>query len=242
MGWLEDIAKMLPVEKVYDDAVQPAFREIGDVARNTIKASRFILAPIDYLAAQQDRYQAFLKKVNDKVPEERMIPAHPQIAGPVIEGLRYLEQDNLLSELFINLLARAIDKERVSEAHPAFASIISQLSPDEAIIIFHLNKKQYLFKQYSKFFLETHTFGPREVTQNDFPIKDLIYPQNFGLYMDHMHSLNLGGIWQQGNQETIMEEGKQTGVNIISISQLTSFGKLFSQACMPEEINIEKSV
>ena len=68
MGWLEDIVKVLPVEKVYDDLAAPAFKEIGEAARNTIKASRFILAPIDYLAAQHERWMNFLKRVNNKVP------------------------------------------------------------------------------------------------------------------------------------------------------------------------------
>ncbi|MFH2046714.1 MAG: Abi-alpha family protein [Pseudomonadota bacterium] len=236
MGWLEDIAKRLPVEKAYFDALQPAFREIGDVARNTIKASRFILAPIDYLAAQQDRYQSFLKKVNERVPEERMIPAHPQISGPVIEGLRYIEKDSILAELFINLLARAIDKERVNEAHPAFANIISQLSPDEAFIIFNLNKKDFKLKQHSKFFPETHTFGPRKTIANEFPVAELVYPDNFFLYMDHLHSLNMAGVWQHGNQESIMDGNIQTGVHINNITQLTIFGKLFAKACMPNKL------
>jgi hypothetical protein len=36
------------------------------------------------------------------------------------------------------------------------------------------------------------------------------------MYIDHLHSLNLAGIWQDGNQEPIMEgtPPRQTGVNI----------------------------
>ena len=49
MGWLEDVAKVLPVEKAYDDIASPAFKEIGEAARNTVKASRFLLAPCHFL-------------------------------------------------------------------------------------------------------------------------------------------------------------------------------------------------
>jgi len=242
MGWLEDLGKSLPIETIYKDVAQPAFKEIGDAARNTIKASRFLLAPIDYLAAQQDRWQNYLKRVNDKVPEKNMIPAHPQIAGPVLEGLRYLEEENIISELFVNLLARAIDKERVSEAHPAFASIISQLSPDEAVIIFHLNKEQRVYKQYSQLHQSTNTFGSRETIENSFPLNELVYPENYPMYMDHLNALNIGGMWQYGNQEPIMENDIQTGVNIISYAQLTEFGKLFSKACVPETLDVYSAV
>lgn len=56
--------------------------------------------------------------------------------------------------------------------------------------------------------------------------------------MDHLYSLNLAVIWQEGNQEPIFEgePAIQTGVNITSYAQLTSFGKMFAQACVPEEL------
>ncbi|MCM0612420.1 DUF4393 domain-containing protein [Marinobacter sediminum] len=236
MGWLEDVAKVLPVEKAYDDIASPAFKEIGEAARNTVKASRFLLAPIDYLAAQHERWLNFLKRVNEKVPEENLIPAHPQLAGPVFEGLKYQEQNSLLAELFLNLLARAIDKERANEAHPAFATIISQLSPDEAQIIFYLSKGERPLKQYSPFNLETKLFEKKEVRENHFPLEHLVFPQNYFLYLDHLNSLNLAGAWQHGHQEPIYENGSQVGVNITSYARLTSFGQLFAEACMPEEI------
>ncbi|MGV0953256.1 MAG: Abi-alpha family protein [Fluviibacter sp.] len=237
MTWLEDLAKALPVEKVYDDVASPAFKEIGEAARNTVKASRFLLAPIDYFAAQHERWLNFLKRVSSKVPEENLIPAHPQLSGTVFEGLRYLEQDSLLAELFLNLLARAIDRERASEAHPAFATIISQLSPDEALIIFYLSKEKRLLRQFSVYNSTTHLFGGKEVLENEFPLQHLLFPKNYFLYLDHLHSLNLAGIWQHGNQVPILENGIQTGVNITSYASLTSFGQLFAKACMPQELD-----
>lgn len=56
--------------------------------------------------------------------------------------------------------------------------------------------------------------------------------------MDHLYSLNLAGIWQVGNQEPILEgePAIQTGVNITSYAQLTSFGRMFAKACVPEEL------
>lgn len=237
MSLLEGLEKVLPVEKIYDDLASPATKEIGSAVRNAVKASRFLLAPIDYLAAQHDRWESFLKRVSDQVPEERLIDAHPQIAGKAIEGLKYLEQESILAELFINLLARAIDKDRVSEAHPAFASIISQISPDEAFILFTLSKKQYRLVQHAPYNTHTNTFGVRVDTFQEFPVAKLVYPQNYQMYMSHLYSLNLAGIFQSGNQEAIHMGGHQTGVNIISYAQLISFGELFAKACMPETID-----
>ena len=236
MGWLDGIEKVLPVEKVYDDVASPAFKEIGEAARNAVKASRFLLAPIDYLAAHHERWLGFLKRVSEKVPEENLIPAHPQLAGPVFNGLRYLQEESLLAELFLNLLARAIDRERASEAHPAFATIISQLSPDEAQIIFYLNKQERLLKQYSNYDSAKNLFGRPETLQNDFPLEKLLFPQNYFMYADHLHSLNLSGIWQSGNQEATFKNNVQSGVNITSYARLTPFGHLFATACLPESV------
>lgn len=237
MSLPDGLEKMLPVEKIYDDLASPATKEIGSAVRSAVKASRFLLAPIDYLAAQHDRWENFLKRVSDQVPKERLVDAHPQIAGKAIEGLKYLEQESILAELFVNLLARAIDKDRVSEAHPAFASIISQISPDEAFILFTLSKKQYRLVEYASYDTQTNTFGTRVEKLQEFPVAKLAYPQNYQMYASHLHSLNLAGIFQRGNQEAVLMGGRQIGTNIISYAQLTSFGELFAKACMPETID-----
>jgi len=227
--------------KLYRDLAKPATREVGEALANAVKVARFVLAPVDYLAAQHQRWERYLERLAAKVLEERRIEAHPQIAGPVFAGLEYVEETGINAELFINLLARAIDRERVSEAHPAFAQIISQLSPDEALILFRLKQRSYVFRQHAVLRPDSFTFEPRTTTYNEFPVQELVFPANFGLYMDHLHSLNLAGIWQDGNSEPTMEgtPPRQTGANIKSIITLESFGKMFAQACVPDDLNPE---
>lgn len=241
MSWLEDVGKVIPIAELYRDLAQPAAREVGEALSNAAKVARFALAPVDYLAAQHQRWKRYLERVAEKVPEERRVAAHPQLAGPVFAGLQYIEENSINAELFINLLARAIDRERVSEAHPAFAHLISQLSPDEALILFHLKRRTFTFRQHAVYRRETNTFEPKTTTHNEFPVHELVFPGNFGLYTDHLHSLNLAGIWQDGNQDPVMEGDppSQTGVNIKSIITLESFGKMFSQACVPDDLNPE---
>ncbi|GJL53714.1 MAG: hypothetical protein NPIRA02_08460 [Nitrospirales bacterium] len=238
MDWLEELSKLLPVEKVYEDVAQPTTKQVCTSLESIAKTARWIIAPIDYLAAQNDRYQNFLKRIAEKVPEERRIEAHPQIAGPTLDGLRFVPEDSVIAEMFLNLLARAIDRERVNEAHPAFHQIIAQLSPDEAVVLFHLKRKSYLYRTYARFHADSNTFSPREVIHNEFPTNALTAQENYSLYMDHLHSLNLAGIWQQGNQEPVFEADPnvQTGVRITSLAQLTSFGQLFTKACAPDSL------
>ena len=65
------------------------------------------------------------------------------------------------------------------------------------------------------------TFAPRELIENEFPVSELVFPQNFNLYMDHLHSLNLAGLWQDGNQEPI-EEGERRSRRELTLRALPS--------------------
>ena len=76
------------------------------------------------------------EKVTADVPEDRQQAAPSHIAGPALQNLVFLDEDSPLAELYLELLKRAIDKERSNEAHPAFIKIIEQLSPEEAVLLF----------------------------------------------------------------------------------------------------------
>ena len=235
----EDIGKLLPINDIYKDVAQPTARQVGGALESTAKVARLLLAPIEYLAAVYgERWQRYLERVAHLVPEEKRIEAKPQIVGPVLEGLRYVDEDNVIAELFVNLLARSIDSERASEVHPAFATIISQISPDEALIIYELHQRTFIRRSYSPYNAQEDTFGSETLISNEFPVNKLIFPQNYLVYLEHLHSLNIAGIWEQGNQEPVYgeDQGQQVGVNITSRAQLTKFGRLFARVCVPAEL------
>lgn len=231
----EHLIKQLPAEKVYADAVQGAAQETGKTLTDLIKCARLLLAPIQLGAAYQDRFARFVKRIAEKVPEERQVEVHPAISGPVLEALRYMPEGDLLTEYMLNLLAAAMDGDRVQDVHPAFSGIAPQLCPDEAMILYHLKQKAYALHQFSKYFPATRTFGPRETERNEFPTDALAQPSLFFLYMDHLHHLGLAGVWQHGNQTpTNDKSGAQTGTRIESRITLTQFGEMFCRACVPE--------
>lgn len=234
---LDDIKNIIPLEKVYDDALSPAMKQIGKALESVAKTSRFLLAPIDYLAAQHDRWERYLKKVSEKVKDEDLIEGHPQIVIPTLEGLSLTYENTLLSELFINLLANSIDKTKQDFAHPAFPNIIRQLSHDEAVVLFYLKKKKYKLRQRSDLNVEGTFFINKIMLEEEFPIEKLQFPHHIWLYMSHLNSLNLAGTWQVGNQEHIHdpETGRQTGVFINSERRLVEFGNLFVDSCVPNK-------
>lgn len=234
----EDIGKLLPINEIYKDVAQPAARQVGGALESTAKVARLLLAPIEYLATYGERWQRYLERVSQIVPEDRRIEAQSQVVGPVLEGLRYVNEEDAIAELFVNLLARSIDSERVSEAHPAFASIISQINTDEAQIVYRLHHHSFVRRTYSPYNAQTNIFSGRQLLSDEFPTEKLIFPQNYLTYIDHLHSLNIAGMWQKGNQETVYdnESEQQIGVNINSEARLTPFGKMFARACIPDKL------
>jgi hypothetical protein len=238
MSWIDDLGRSLPINDLYKDLAQPAVQQVGDVLGNAVRVARFALAPIDYLAAQHGRWRRYLERLAEKVPDDRRIDALPQVAGPVFEGLRYVEEGGIIAEMFLNLLARAIDRERVAEAHPAFAAVVGQLSPDEALILFYLKHRHFRLHQRAMIDPETKLFSSAQMISTEFPADELVFPGNLAMYLDHLQSLNLAILSPERNQEPIYldEPRRQIGVDLHYFIQLTPFGILFGKACVPGEM------
>lgn len=130
------IAKAIPV---YDDVVQPAAKEIGKGLQTIAKTIHVALAPVSMLVWGYDQVKDFVStKVADRlknVKAEDIVTPKPNVAGPVLEALRYTGHEESLSDLYANLLAASMDKNTAKSAHPAFAEIIKQLTPDEAKLV-----------------------------------------------------------------------------------------------------------
>ncbi len=219
--------------EAYKDVLSPSAREIGSILRNTIKVARFVFAPLDFLATQQDRWQRFLTKVATKVDEENMVEAPAQIVGPIIEGMLYLDDESLISEMFAQLLADSIDKTKQNVVHPAFPKIIQQLSHDEAVILYYLKRQSYIVKQ--QWDLKSGRIENMKTIKEGFPLSSLGYPENIWMYMDHLNSLTVGGTWKTQNDEPVYLNGQQVGGITISERKLSDFGKLFAKACVHDE-------
>ncbi len=215
-----------------------SLRESGKALTDLVKAFRLFLAPIQLLTVAQDRLANFCERVRAKVPEEQQQEASPSIALPILMDLRFMEDDNPLTELYLNLLARAIDRERCGEAHPAFVKIIEQMSPDEAVVMSHFRGR------------DRWPMPPpmeRGVWQECFPILSLAQPESFSLYAEHLAALNILKLpghkleLHRGHQSdpesdtAVMPRLVQRDERDIEI---TMFGKQFVLACIPSDLDL----
>ena len=200
--------------KFYDDLLREAMQEGGKALADLV---RMLRGSVELIASTPQRLLRFLERVRQRVPKERQIEAPPSIALPVLSELRFMEDGNLLTELYLNLLARAIDKERISEAHPAFVQIIRQLSPDEAMIMFKLRNE------------------PKIGVSLKVTPEWLTYPGNFLMYISHLESLNLIHSRSTPNLEVSSPDPRDAYQYWVETSK---FGQLFVKACIPEDFDV----
>jgi len=234
---LGKLADSKVITKAYDDALHEPMREGGKFLLDAAKAFRLFLAPTQLLAVVQDRLAAFCERVRQRVPENQQVEAAQSIAIPILLSLKYMEDDNLLTELFLNLLTRAIDKERVSEAHPAFVRIIEQLSPDEAVLLYLLRNHDIRWNM-PRTLTEEPTWSVRLHSVPEyqpFLCEQIAYPQNCFMYLSHLRALDL--LYHYDNPEPTLFHGRVEYRTFVT----TEFGDLFIKACVPDQLPIPES-
>ena len=112
------VAKAVPV---YQDILQPAAQELGKALQTVAKTVHIALAPVGALVWGYDQLKDFVStKVADRlknVPPENIVTPKPNVAGPVLESLRYTGHEPSLSDLYANLLAASMDKSTAQGAN-----------------------------------------------------------------------------------------------------------------------------
>lgn len=153
-----ELVKEVPI---YEDALQPAAKELGKSLEIAAKAINVALGPIRGLIWGFDQIEEFIStKVAEKlqrVPIENIITPNINIAGPTLEALRFAGQEEVLKEMYANLLASSMDSSTVEDAHPAFVKIIKELSPEEAKVVKFLFQRKEFPDVYSNVWFDKIT-------------------------------------------------------------------------------------
>lgn len=124
------------LNKAYDDAIHPAAENIGKAAGTLTSTLDLLLAPISWavygfdIIDQKVKY-ALNKKFND-TPLDKIKEPDANIVIPAYEALRYSLDNDYLKEMYVNLIASSMLKEKKELAHPSFVEIIKQLSSFDA--------------------------------------------------------------------------------------------------------------
>lgn len=138
-GVAKAAAEIIKAVPVYEDTVQPVAKEVGKALKTLGGVINVALSP---LAAMIYGFEVIKEELKSrlearlaKVPPENIVTPPLQVVGPLLEKYKYVHDNEELSQMFVNLLANAMDKDEVQKAHPSFVNVISELSPDEAKLV-----------------------------------------------------------------------------------------------------------
>ena len=136
---IDAVTGLVKAVPVYNDAIQPAAKEVGKSLATIAKTINIALAPISALVWGYEKISEFIQnRVTEKlkdIPKENIITPDPAVVGPALEALRYTGNNETLSELYANLIANSMDKETIKKAHPGFVEIIKNMTADEGLIL-----------------------------------------------------------------------------------------------------------
>ena len=212
------------VQKAYDDDMSKPMREVGDGLTDIVKTARLLAFPFIFTAASYDRLKLWADEIANRVPKQRQVPVPSHIAGPAIRNLVFIEDDNILKELYLNLLTAAADKDQRNKAHPAFVNIIEQLSPDEAIILFEMQPQFYFATKVSPPY---NRYLGASCGSTSEPLDKLKHSDQYEMYCDHLESLNLVKVVKEPARANTF--GGNEGVGA------TPFGRWFIEVCVPSK-------
>jgi hypothetical protein len=253
MKEVTEILKDLPptvVETAYSDSVSETLKEASKIGVDAVKTVRLALFPLQFAAAMQDRLARYIDGAVRKVPEAHRIPPMESITLQIADKLRFQEETNSITALYVNLLARAMDKERVGEAHPAFLNLISQLAPDEVLLIEQLAKGDYLLYMRDKsrrqavlneereLLIERASLPPEiksKITLISVRPECLAQPEMVYTFIEHLASLGIV-VYKNDvsdDEEFAYKEMRRTFGSVkFWFVQLNEFGRLFHSACV----------
>ncbi|MGY6535629.1 MAG: DUF4393 domain-containing protein [Pararhodobacter sp.] len=123
--------------------LQQAGVELAKTALALTKAVNVCLLPVAAVNFGFDRAKKYFENqfesdIREKmagVPEERIVEPPASVAGPTLQGLAFTCDEKHLKEMYLSLLAKAMDSESTDSAHPAFAEVIKQISAKEAMAL-----------------------------------------------------------------------------------------------------------
>jgi len=139
--------RTLPVKpgkgKLLERAVGPAADNFGkEIAPLGTDAGKLLVSAVRKSVYGLDKVGNWLRDaINSRlknVPKEKIVEPSPRIAVPAVQALVYSMNDDLIRELFANLLASDMNAERKSGAHPAFVEMVKEMRPEDARVFLKL--------------------------------------------------------------------------------------------------------
>jgi len=177
--------------KVYEDLLHGPLSNCGEALS---VLSEFVFTPLYLLRLVNksarlkfERAMSELEKRYREMPiGDRQVPP-VEIAEIVLEKITKVD-DAMLSQMFIELLAKASLKTPIGQIHTAFVSTLSEIVPDEAAIIHHIKINRYI--PFVRFMGSPYLPFSDRLTELEKKV-EMSVPESLSLYMENLVRLGV---------------------------------------------------
>lgn len=157
--------------EIYTDGAKPLVQELGKTGGLIGKTVNMLLCPLSATVWGFEKVQKVIverlsQKLSD-VPAAELQTPKANIAVPIVEAMRTVSEEESLQDMYIELLAKAMDKRTAYGVLPGFPEIIKQLSSDEAKLLKYIANAQFLPIVGLRFFQST--YGAEEDYKDPIP-------------------------------------------------------------------------
>lgn len=241
--------------EIYRDLAKPGVQQAGKALGTVLGLGNTILWPIQLLnerakLALESNMEKYRLKL-ENTTQDQICPVPPEIGVPIAEKLSYVT-DETISDMYLELLARASVSNTAKFAHPSFVRIIEHLSPDEAVLLRSIRHPldgipfvEVRFQHKNK--LQWNTLHPMLIHPRFY--SGLQCPDNMLAYISNLAGLGIFDVADNVylDLEEIYKELEEMGKNMflqfteidgpreLSCNRgrikITAFGDLFLNAC-----------
>lgn len=241
-------------KEVYEDALQPAVREIGKFAARVPRAINAALSSMDCWILHKEynveKTKRLLAKKLENTDPDKIVPPEPYVAVPAIQAISYSMDSDELRDLYANLLSKSIYADTKDSVHPAFVEIIKNLSPldcrvfnfimqkpTQEIGYYEIRRKSAGSTSYSVAFpyiidFEFSTNDAVAASIDNLARNNLVSPLDFHYTNDDMYRPIRDTAFFKGLEKRFSTESENYLEPYKKAIKSTSFGKAFYKVCV----------
>lgn len=223
---------------IYSDLARPSVRRTGNALDTLFKIG---LSPISLLDWGFEKTRVWLsEKIQDRLqatpPEYQQAPPS-HLAIPLVLAISSAADNEDLRGLYAELLLKAMDSRTVNAVHPSYASVLAQMTPQEALVFI-----SFKARQSHSLFIDM----PRKYNSGVATIEELFHQRcielglidpESGVWLQNMLRLRLlemtvytDAIYQEGEYDN---PGPSVETRDERHLTMTEYGSAFIEACSP---------
>lgn len=213
-----------------------------------------------YKVHRIEEYKRSLEEKVSAIPVEKLVEPPLNVVGPALEAAKYYIEDEILRDMFAQLIASSMNSDTANLAHPSFVEIIKQLSPLDANLLKSM-VVQNSVKSLESEAVPIYTLVEfRNIKHSNCPYTFLNYISGIGVSevtLENLIRLRLIELSSKGLDEAEFEKYPKMQSYAESINQLkkeaqykmiyklysanlTNFGATFCKAVIEKNINSEE--